>query len=1387
MSDRGGDVYSETKPLLAMYDFNYDGSELHKYDIKHILAFNLTKQAFNISSRRWSDLKLDYAKRLLGITLWLHQNPHLMKQVNLAQDLKSVQKDPDGPYYRNGGDFNPRIIVCFEELLGNSQNSLDTFEGYRIWLFIADETINLRDGVRNMIQWNITNKQREDAQKFAKKVTKNPLREFEKITELDSLAYGVWSKYNPQITEQINKIQGGSKDNYGDLYDPLLWLDVTSAMTVKTDGVCIEQTTLGNYFLAQDDVSPRTWKGFPKFEHTCKINPDYFNIKQMTDTPLPNFIKLTLSAKTTQKKQLESDLELFEKELEQARDELDVCRDDETRNQIELRITELEATLKTKRSLVNSITEELLLMTKDVPDNVYQLDFSSDTLSFLEEIFAEHNDILALKMVNEKRFSQIDTLYPQKGPEWQKLVEETRKTAMADFWRVLTTSQKIPKIAIHGMKWWKGLGDERKTVERNIFIADPLISPFGNHIALNTRGFEKVSRLYVDYQIMWTIIYAGGTSFLPGYGLRVNIIQSGDGQVGKSFIYEEYEKLAFNGSVSTFSNITAHAFDTKAQSGENDLSDQIIVQHEAQLEQLGIDKYGKQTEANPHWKNKLTAGYSAVLSFGRSSDGERTKEIMYTRCPGVVFMNTNTPTQASESPLMQRFLHIIRSFKERHDVSATTFENEFSWLSNQDVKNDFTHGWKLTNFYIWIWAKMIEARVAPPISTDVCSIVFNIVFDELCKKGIKYPGRRKIKMAKMLCEVATMIYGVHMEFFSELGRDKRMNEQGNTREFDPMWFLDLPKWGVVTQEIAIWVLTLMQDHWISKFKSKVAKTCALVGERKTVFPIKKGETSVEPDPEDGTIHYIKVPLPEGEISAFAQKVREVLEDRPSHTDTVYAINELKREYISSKPRKWKDDQNNQLEVILEYKRLRSLYKDPPADIDKVPIPDVKADEYLVDSMITRFQLVSSEKVNGMIREYRKNNDKATLEVVNGPERKIPCMAEKSEDVPNKKKMDRFLLISIEYLYKKVDDLLIDALNVLKFKGVRTQKIVTGVNYEDTLGKIPVVYHQFFQTFLLEPSAPSLVIPNRNCYDDIDHAAFYNVSDTRKNETSNPLHLTKEFADIPQSQTALAYIFERNIDTYTFIHYFNQHGFCYKTSKIAIPQNTQREIFIIRQREKEYHRINHQMLDTYPESFVDVVKRNLDKFKRLDIINNVIKKYNLDSSYLNFLLSTKDDDINVQTIDKTTLMTKKMIWEEKNHDISELGLQSCRVYRMEDTLFSSSINIGNIDPSFSTDKGCTPTVAASYIKEIMSQLDSADSETFKIAETLKRKKEERKEVSPEVQRAFSMHLEKNIPQAKKQKTTLRDEDDLSDYGENSVNTKHMTITREDDDDLDFDYE
>jgi hypothetical protein len=1224
---------TEQSSAAGMYQTGvFDGTEVRSCNPSSYWTYVIPKSALRPGSVGWEGILPSEDGDLFSSLLYL--NAHINSKPSIARPINDLtiftKKNTEELMVNVNGMMMPKVLVYFEELCGEGWKVVDNFQGFRVWNFIVDDTFNPAYAIKNTIHVNQIIQARAQNVQSSNPHKRVPEKvqylKYEELTEMRHLVYRIWSKYSSKMYTDDQLLSKDSDPTKAELmiYDPCEFLTAELAMEEWTGQVCEEQKNISNYFDFMNGVSASTFIKFPIMQKVHRILPEYFNPLCLSKSYLPNHISVCLKRVNIAEMKRSDDLDRTKDELRDLNDKLLIANDKE-KIAIEKKIKESEARIKHIETSIKKIRNAKFGLTTELRSSSTPLNVAGTTL--MEAYFAKTNDFLQMRITNAAKLEEIANRYTQKGADYVRVMDTYRKSAFDDFWKTFMDSANIPKIGMSARQLLGRLSDSEKFVEMNLSFNDVRLSPFGNFIAKFMKGAEKCLRVFTSFSTLILVVLATNQSFIYMLELRPNIMITGDGGIGKSWLLNGSAKLFFEGSTMVASNITRHAHDVEAEPGESDINDITIYRHEVQIEDMGIDKYGNTTLGDPHVKNKFTSQMTMTMTLKKMEDGRRSRYIIYNRASGTEIWVSNEANRHSGGPMGTRFLHIPATDKERIDIRKGDFEGQPNWAISEMMDEHFIKSWNLITLYSYIWAKLIETRVLPEIDSNTFRMIVNIVFENLSRSGIPHPGSRKLRMAEELAKSATMLYGVYMVFFSELGKKHRVDRDGNTRPFDPEIFLELAPFSVVTQEISIFILTLLEDQWVPKFKLMVAAELAFVAGG---WPDGNVQYRTE---ADGTIHYIKVEIKSDTYS----NVKDMLKSKPSIDDIKRTIEDLKREYVDSIPYKYQElSQGDRVRLIREKRRIAKLFD---ADLDAKQVPD--GDDAKCGELYISYVSKTPSTINVEVELEVMSKKSKVLVPCGNVKKRISCVKEDSDDGK------KHIFIAIEFLKKNISTTLVDAIGSLCHEKVIDQKVMTGLTYTTMVDEHEVALYQYFQTLDLSPKPKPLIISNRTYYDEIDYTMLANNS-MHSGESSDKL--PKKFDMMPLTQTVSDIIIDDDIDKINFIHFWKKSGLSYEDSKVAMPHIASTIMCDIRIDDPSYLYANSRILETYPESLVKQTLTRVKEDKKSETIRHMSHRFGLHISQIELLKrmeyeklqAMSDSDIRNLPIDKkvTPVNTKE---------------------------------------------------------------------------------------------------------------------------------------------------
>jgi hypothetical protein len=618
------------------------------------------------------------------------------------------------------------------------------------------------------------------------------------------------------------------------------------------------------------------------------------------------------------------------------------------------------------------------------------------------------------------------------GLTFQEATVKLRSEMLSQFWRVFRTSTRVTSVIEAARSWYQKRSHTGKRVWARHFMCARNLSPFGNMVVRMTNDFGDTLAVETNFGLMWLSLLTVLGAHQFKFGLRPNLMVTGTHAAGKSYIVDQCKRITVPGAILSLTHLTTHALN-----GDDDISGCCIVMEEVPLEMIGVDRWGNTVAADPFLKNRLTSGFTTTLAQDRSSDqvaSQRRARMYVSRCMASHIFLSNDPMPDKGSALLSRFIqHPMRKLM-RTDVGGEdrTLALDLGADGEMDgIADETCESYQLVHFYMFLWESAIEAGAMPDIDMETARIAAKWIFDELATKHkVPRPSRRHVDMMLDYCRVLTMYYGVQMEFFSEYGylQRARLSEHlrrtpaGTTESipipdpgpdadddtrraydekfaaafndadnipFSPWMMEGLVKWGVVTQEIVVFVISLMEFLWVPKVRTDIALTLAKlaggaidddgdwipdehgvdfrqeyeimrpadqqqqqqVPEMPDAQPEDEGEAPpiLRPPTSERAYDYRYVEIRGTNTREIAQKVQRMIPNPPSENDIIGALTSMSNDHIECKRKCFVDEEVDVADADGQVqKETRRVLRDLPLARDET-IPTV-----IVETIPERF-------------------------------------------------------------------------------------------------------------------------------------------------------------------------------------------------------------------------------------------------------------------------------------------------------------------------------------------------------------------------------------------------------------------------------------------------
>ena len=845
-----------TSQLIEIYPHGYPGLS-PDWNLQATMGMTIPLSQFSKIPRSFSDL---------NPTSPFHPVLESLFQVLDRQFIKgTVYENAQHavfPYHCAEGV--PKFVSTVEILVKKMEPTMDqakVFEknnlwGYRIWLFRLDASLDLKTSYDEFAQ----------CPKKADRLS--PV--LKSIISPYDLEQKIWKPFSSYYEQPVRIAMG---DNEMPVERTVI-SDPEEILSPKRmfdkhflTGLCPEQSDQSRYFnLVQ---GPNAFKGsFPHRDFIFRISHDYVN--ETFYRPIPN--SLFLSVSDNQKK-----IDQLQKKLNEQRMLLE---DDDMFDEALSEIKNLEKKIQNleddNNRLLRSISDKNM-----TPQYI----FANNIL----EILALVNELIQLRVENIRRTHNLRQSFNMEDPIFTEKIYLERIQMLQKLAQVVYNSKLIPPMLKTWIELFLMANPGEQSGEERCVYSDSTC--FSNMIIAMNHDFDKVCKLDTNFQLFWIVWLVCLNSLYFVLALRANILISGDAGRGKSYVFKMLEKLTPPGAIFSVSHQTANAHNTS-----QGMMDVMEYQDEGNMLNFGMDLKGKVQHANTEFKQLLVDQIKQIYAFKVNNEGKRESEYTIARHTTSVAISTNEGHPHRSTPAMSRFIHYIVTEQHRADRKSTATSMDSEDSVPLAVKEATKSSYHLHYFYQYIVEKAIEAAVLPDVDMSVFDHSANIVFDELRKSHIPLPTHRTITKFKFLCRSLTILYAVHMEYFSELGRHHRVDEEGNPKKFDFLSLMDVIKWLVCSQEIFVFVMTLLENEFCSVHDTSVIDAI----KRLTKFPpsveIKNGSCRFRQIEIEGTNEigrdYNYIEMSAEAYRAVAASIQENIVPKPSIEDVFSTLTGL---------------------------------------------------------------------------------------------------------------------------------------------------------------------------------------------------------------------------------------------------------------------------------------------------------------------------------------------------------------------------------------------------------------------------------------------------------------------------------------------------------------
>jgi hypothetical protein len=1076
-------LMNSVEPFLG---FNPD------YLPEKVYVMNLPLKVFSPDPKNWADIKQSTAEKSSSTLLYMFGK--IVTRHDLGGPCMVYSNGKKNFLYTE--EKKSKVYVLVEDLVSqyfadkvlnmdpnregypyDSMYTCSYFKGVRLWFFVMDPSFSLSSGFSNQMEDNriICAKKRNSA--WAK-APSSPWESFRSIISPETLM-------TPYLFDYIECSAYSSLERMIEeeevLMNPDIIFSPKTSLAHKLDSsVCKEQSDVRNYFNTNDGVSAYQFEKFPIPGTTFRVLTEFFDPRCLYYSPLPSYLYYNFSRNLQTNRGMlfmipkEIDDDCGVKKNNVADDEDDDDEDEltkkpktsieseETGQEQPNSLSDINDNLYTNHSNISkSILENFMMTTPSEQEKYEEKERGSDSFSVYKQALTDHvisshekrrgifhsmvaseqleakNEILKLSRVNQTQKLFIQKEYGNDKEAYCNAMEEFYKEKIRQFWGVFQTSENLAIPTKAAREFFSKMQNEDYFIEIN--QASTNMSPFANSIIYLISALDQINDLYSTFgTAIMCILSVYSASYSTGYGetecIRPNIALSGNAGEGKSFTMHIVEKYSFPSSVISASHVTMNAFNT----GRQETSGFGWIYHETPHFMTGKDHKGNDVMADNSTKTRMSEGINTTFAYHSDENGNRSWKILHNRTIGSNIMLMNQGAPHNNNPIRSRSIWEAictrkRADTNKNDLSFRTKPSEFTGVIASRVKKEM----QTIHFYIFLWNKLIESGVFPPINVSHNSIICQKVFKQMEKKGVTIPESRKMRQQEFFAIAITQYYAVVTEFFSELGLKYRYNKDGTPRRFVITDMLGLLKYSCVPHEATIFCLTLMEHEWISHMEDDLVKT------------ITKGDTKnyrVLDQHGARDTQYIELTCDNKgkDYEALFQEIGTKMPKKQSSDNVRAVVNNMKTTMVKSAP----------LIERLVPRKVRT----------EVKIPDpLGTGNYTISDTVEKEEIVT--------------------ELVEGEEVLIPSVI---VDYDNKSRQR--ISVARVLIDRKRSDFLVESIRELQHKAQPHRKFLIGYPYEDADG----VYYQLFQTLdLNRDPKKTLFLDNRFTINNITKATVLN--------------------------------------------------------------------------------------------------------------------------------------------------------------------------------------------------------------------------------------------------------------------------------------------------------
>jgi hypothetical protein len=356
----------------------------------------------------------------------------------------------------------------------------------------------------------------------------------------------------------------------------------------------------------------------------------------------------------------------------------------------------------------------------------------------------------------------------------------------------------------------EAVGEQWVPVKTQAEIVDPMLDYFANMIVRNMTALEHLMGVSANHEEVLLAMAARLSVYERAYDLKFNVLLTGPGATGKSYIQQLIVAFSIPGTYAEISHQTLKANDT-----EIDNNGKLIFRDELP------PVFFQTGTGDPGLKEELSRGVKEVVMIHITEGGKRLQVKTIAKVQTVTMASTNEPSSnVGEAMRTRFFVRTVPQWQARdgHELIDYKLSLEAAEMNpaGRDMRVAFLYEQKFIQYVACIiYTKVfIKQMVAPDMS--ICLNLYRIYQNLLAKKGIQV-GKRDVDRFSRFAQSLTIWHSIHMVFYSgrvvPIGTPFAMEQVQLCQYFMSS-----------TEQITVYTLTQLSDMFVHPQMDMVIRT-----------------------------------------------------------------------------------------------------------------------------------------------------------------------------------------------------------------------------------------------------------------------------------------------------------------------------------------------------------------------------------------------------------------------------------------------------------------------------------------------------------------------------------------------------------------------------------